>query len=170
MAAIPSIAPPVVETKEEWPRLRWTEDLCDNVLFTHAKRPPEHAPQHGGDGSHGREEGFYEFRTTRPVRAMALADPGPNGEVCRYHYTKRIKRPDGFYEVVFCSQPMEGNFAERKNSTTYIYRRKALQPGEVEYNPEIEIGFNARVGSYHTPWWTEAIYSSFAWVCGKGIV
>jgi hypothetical protein len=173
MADPPATTPPVVVEPtdpgpEKKPVLEWTEDLCDNVLFTHAMRPIQHAPDHGGEGSHGRMHGFYEFRTTRPVRAMAILSPGHNGETCRYHYAKRVVRTDGFYEVLFCSQPSQVNRELRKASVAHRYARKKPEWDEEEHNPEVPLGFNAFVGAYHAPLWTEALFSSFAWICGGG--
>lgn len=154
---------PIPEDIDAEQRKKWSLDLCQNAIFTAALRPEEHFPEPGGPGSDGFEPGFFELRSTHPIRAVEM--PNPEGaEVCRYHYGKITIGANGDARPLFCSL----SFSQQDS----FQRTTALIPFvqvEPDSNGQIEHGSTGLLGAYHAPWWTEAIFHTKPRVCGLPI-
>ena len=145
------------------PVLVWTLDLCANAIFSPIIRPAADEPEPGDEGYDGFERGFHEIRTTHPVRAVAVQEPGASTEACRYHYGKTIALIDGFHYKVFCSEPITDARPTQLRQTAIAERFLAVpMPGQPD---QVEPGFHGSIGAYHTPFWTETRYDSEGVVC-----
>jgi hypothetical protein len=156
----------------EGQRRFWHLDFCQNAVFAPAIRDSIDYPSPGGTGSKGFEPGFFELRSTHPVRAVEVHDPGGD-EVCSFHHGKMSMGVDGFARPIFCSLPFALNAKDFSQVTAL---RTFIRPAtDVHGNPQntwqgIEPGFFGFVGAYHAPYWTEAVFHSHVTVCGLGDV
>ena len=147
--------------------MRWTTDLCANVILTHARRPEDHYPRRGDEWPQGFQPGAFEFRTVKPIRAMSIIDSGPTMETCRIHYGRRVRNRNGTFSVIYCSQPGESLGSDLLSRQVHIGQRYIQR--DQDPNGKVEKGTGAYFGAYHTPYWTELLFHSHGWVCGSQV-
>jgi hypothetical protein len=117
------------------------------------------------------DENYASPQSTHPVRAVDVdlgqTDTGPvPGESCAYHWGHLAIALDGFAEPYLCSQP---NYAREHNQVSFlqpVIQRVGEGDGEADPDTFIDDGFAAFLGTYHTPYWTEAQFSSSIHRCG----
>lgn len=138
------------------PRL-WTVNLCANALFI-----PDVQPE-GLEIQDGFEPGFFAIRSAHPVRAIDVAEYGPEEEVCRIHWGQMDAR-GGFAAPRFCSKPYAVGDDLDELHEAYPYLFPGNDPNDTD-PLDLEAGFFVFAASYHTPWWTEAHYNSAREYC-----
>lgn len=119
-------------------RHHWSSAECHNVKLSPALRTdPADFPQ--GEGEDGFEQGFFEWITAHPVRAMS----GDHDPTCRPHIGKMNMR-NGFGGPVYCGQPREGDPRTRRNHWPQLHLQTE------EDGADVAVGFFCWAGSLET--------------------
>lgn len=130
------------------PLKAWDEDLCQNIVFQRTIPPTEHAAaQDWLLDKHGAAISAHLARAVEGVYRAGV-------ETCRRHYAVRVVGPDGFGRWLFCGKPS----GDQRLWWAHMARRSVSRNGDP--SGLIAPGFGAIIGSYHAPYWTEAILTS----------
>jgi len=154
----------------------WTEDLKANVLFAKTTNVPD---EHLSAMPTGWVPGYAVHYTVMPCRRVEqLNEFEPN----QNFYAKRVMGADGYARLEYESSPVSSDVSFRQSH----YARAMIQnfvpdapltnqtqeqidAERIAYGNKIknivDQGYAVRLGTYHAPYWIEAIYESEATLC-----